>query len=225
MEFEIRNNPDFSSLHVVLDNGDQVVTETGAMMGMSPELQLETNMKGGLMGAAKRALGGESLMLNTYTATGDGQRLDIAPAVPGDLRHVEVGTGTGWMVQSGSYCASTPGVTLDTKWGGAKTFFGGEGLFMLKCTGEGHLWLSSYGAIHEVEVSGSYIVDTSHIVAFEDSLTFNIRKVGGLKSLFFSGEGLVCEFNGTGKLWFQPRNPSSLASFLHPFRHVKPSTN
>ena len=225
MEFNIRNNPDYASLHVVLANGEQVVTETGAMMGMSSGLHLDTNLKGGLMGAAKRALGGESLLLNTYTATADGQRLDLAPAAPGDMRHVALTPDKAWMVQSGSYCASTPGVTLDTKWGGARTFFSGEGLFMLKCAGEGDLWVSSYGAIHEVDVQGSYIVDTGHIVAFEDTLSFSVNKVGGLKSLFFSGEGLVCEFSGTGKLWFQTRDVSALASFLHPFRRVKPKQN
>ena len=129
------------------------------------------------------------------------------------------------MVQSGSYCASTPGVTVDSKWGGAKTFFSGEGLFMLRCEGQGDLWMSSYGAIHEVDVQGSYIVDTTHIVAFEESLTFAVRRIGGFKGLFASGEGLVCEFSGHGKLWFQTRSASSLASFLHPFRMVKPQTN
>jgi uncharacterized protein (TIGR00266 family) len=224
MEFEIKNSPDFASLHVVLAAGEQVVTERGAMMGMSPELKMETNMKGGLLGAAKRALGGESVFLNTYTATGDGQRLDIAPASPGDMRHVHLDGGA-VMVQSGSYCACTPGVTVDSKWGGAKTFFAGEGLFMLKCSGTGELWMSSYGAIHEVDVEGSYIVDTTHIVAFEESLTFSIRKVGGMKSLFFSSEGLVCEFKGKGKVWFQTRSASSLAAYLHPFRMIKPKTN
>ena len=129
------------------------------------------------------------------------------------------------MVQRGSFCASTTGVTVDTKWGGAKTFFGGEGLLMLKCHGAGDLWVSSYGAIHAVDVKETYTVDTGHIVAFEESLTFTVRKVGGMKSLFFSGEGLVCEFSGTGRLWVQTRNAPALASFLHPFRRVKPKTN
>ncbi|MDP6932725.1 MAG: TIGR00266 family protein, partial [Myxococcota bacterium] len=221
MQFEIRNKPDFASLHVVLDSGEQVVTEAGAMMGMNPELEMKTNMQGGLLGAAKRALGGESVFLNTYTATGAAQRLDIAPSAPGDMEHIAM-EGGAVMVQSGSYCASTPGVTVDTKWGGARTFFGGEGLLMLRCHGSGELWISSYGAIHAVDVRGTYTVDTGHIAAFEESLTFKVRKVGGMKSLFLSGEGLVCEFTGNGRLWFQTRNAPALASFLHPFRRIKP---
>jgi len=220
VQHQIKNKPDYASLHLQLDEGDQVVTESGAMMAMDRGLEMETNAKGGVMGALKRAAGGESLFLNTYTSTGPGQRLDLGPNTPGDIEHREL-LGDALMVQSGSYMASTPGVEVDTKWGGAKTFFGGEGLFMLKCSGKGHLWFSSYGAIHTVDVSETYVVDTSHIVAFEDTLTFHVKKVGGLKSLFFSGEGLVCEFSGSGKLYLQTRSASALAGFLHPFRPVK----
>ncbi len=81
MQFEIKNKPDYASLHIVLGTGDAVVTEAGAMMGMSPGLKMETNMKGGLLAAAKRAVSGESVFLNTYTATEEGQRL-----LEGDLR-------------------------------------------------------------------------------------------------------------------------------------------
>ena len=224
MKHEIKNKPDYASLHVLLDSGDQVVTESGAMMGMSTGLEMKSNMQGGLMAAAKRAIGGESIFLNTYTATADGQRLDIAPAAPGDMVHIPM-SGTAVKVQSGSFCAATTGITVDTKWGGAKTFFGGEGLVMLRCHGQGDLWISSYGAIHAVQVDGSYTVDTGHIVAFEEGLQFSVRKEGSMKSLFFGGEGLVCEFTGKGTLWFQTRNASALASFLHPFRRVKPKNN
>ena len=224
MQHEIRNKPDYASLHLVLDEGEQVVTESGAMMAMDRGLNMETNAKGGVMGALKRAVGGESIFLNTYTASDDGQRLDLGPNSPGDIEHREL-YGESLMVQSGSYMASTPDIQVDTKWGGAKTFFGGEGLFMLKCSGKGHLWFSSYGAIHTVDVNGSYIVDTQHIVAFEDTLTFNVESVGGVKSFFFSSEGLVCKFHGTGKLYVQTRSARALAGFLHPFRRIKPKNN
>ena len=220
MDHEIRNKPDYASLHVQLATGEQLITEAGAMMGMSSGLTMETNMRGGLMGAAKRVLGGESVFMNTYTAESDGQRLDVAAAAPGDIEHLDL-NGQAMMVQSGSYLCSTPGIEIDSKWGGAKTFFGGEGLFMLRCSGHGDLWIASYGAIHPIDVSGSYVVDTGHIVAFEEGLEFKVRSVGGLKSLFFSSEGLVCEFSGTGRLWIQTRNSGSLAGFLQPFRPLR----
>lgn len=221
MQSEIRNRPDYASLHVVLASGEQVVTETGAMMGMSPALKLESNMKGGLFAAAKRALGGESVFLNTYTATADGQRLDLAPSAPGDIEHVQL-TGNTLVVQRGSYLASTGDVKAEAKWAGARGFFSGEGLVMLRCSGAGDLWMSSYGAIAKVDVDGSYQVDTTHVVAFDESLQWNVQSSGGLKSLFLSGEGRVVHFSGRGRVWFQTRSAPSLASFLHPFRRVKP---
>jgi uncharacterized protein (TIGR00266 family) len=221
MQIDIRNRPDYASLHLVLSSGEQVITETGAMMGMSPALKLESNLKGGLFAAAKRALGGESVFLNTYTATADGQRLDLAPSTPGDIEHLRM-TGNTLVVQRGSYLASTGDVKAEAKWAGARGFFSGEGLVMLKCSGTGDLWLSSYGAIARVDVDGTYQVDTTHLVAFDDGLQWNVVKAGGLKSLLLSGEGLVAQFTGKGRVWYQTRSAPSLASFLHPFRKLKP---
>ncbi len=219
MRTEIRNRPDYASLHVLLDSGESVITESGAMMGMDPALKMETNMQGGLFGAAKRMMGGESVFLNTYTASGDGQRLDIAPSSPGDMAEVPL-DGT-LLIQRGGYCACTPGIELSAKWGGAKSFFAGEGLVMLSAVGQGTVWIASYGAIEQIEIQDTYIVDTSHIVAFDSTLDYTLRKVGGMKSLFLSSEGIVCEFRGQGRLWIQTRNAPALASFLNPFRRVQ----
>jgi uncharacterized protein (TIGR00266 family) len=114
--------------------------------------------------------------------------------------------------------ASHPEVEIDTKFGGGRSFFGGEGLFLLKATGTGPVYLSSYGAIHEVELEPGeeYTVDTGHIVAFEESATFDVRRVGGLKSTLFSGEGLVCTFTGPGKVWLQTRSQDALLAWLIP---------
>lgn len=224
MKHRIKNKPDFASLHVALNRGEQIVTEAGAMIAMTRGLEIETQLQGGVLGAAKRALGGESLFLNTYSAADDAQQLDLASRAPGDIEHLQL-SGSAIMLQSGSYLASEPTVELDTKWTGARSFFGGEGLFMLRCSGNGSLWISSYGAIHPVDVDGTYTVDTGHIVAFEDSLSFQVRSVGSVKSLLFSSEGLVCLFSGRGRLWLQTRNSSALAAFLHPFRPVQSSNH
>jgi uncharacterized protein (TIGR00266 family) len=223
MQSEIRNKPDFASLHVVLGSGEQLVTETGSMMGMDPRIKLDSGLKGGLFAAAKRAMTGESVFLNTYTGTGDAQRLDLAPSAPGDIEHVVL-NGNALVVQRGSFLASSGTVTADAKWTGARGFFSGEGLLMLRCHGNGDLWMSSYGAIAKVDVDGSYQVDTTHVVAFDESLQWNVTKVGGLKSLFLSGEGLVVQFTGRGRVWFQTRSAPGLASFLHPFRKIKPKS-
>ena len=120
--------------------------------------------------------------------------------------------------QAGSFLASTPGIETRLRWGGLRTLLGGEGLFLMHCTGKGELFLNSYGGIVAVEVDGTYVVDTGHLVAFEGSLDFKVRSVGaGLKGLLFSGEGLVMEFRGKGKLYLQSRNLGSLAGWLNPF--------
>ena len=96
-----------------------------------------------------------------------------------------------------------------------KGFFSGESLFLIKASGNGDIWFSSYGAILEIPVNGSYIVDTGYIVAFEDTLNYNVEMLGGLsfkslKTSIFGGEGLVCRFSGQGKLWIQTRHLGSL---------------
>ncbi len=220
MRHEISSKPDYAALHVHLDAGEKLVTESGAMMSMSGGLSIETSTRGGVFKGIKRALGGESFFMNTYTADSDGQQIDVAPSSPGDIEHAQL-SGNAIIVQSGSFLCSSPEVDIDLKWGGAKAFFAGERILMLRASGHGDLWMSSYGAIHTVDVSGSYIVDTGHIVAFEDGLDYNVRSVGGFKSLFLSSEGLVCNFSGQGRLWLQTRNPQTLASFLHPFRSIE----
>ncbi|HEV8324852.1 MAG TPA: TIGR00266 family protein [Myxococcota bacterium] len=225
MHSEIYASPDFAMVDVTLQPGESLVAESGAMVGMTTNIQLKTAARGGVLAGLKRKLlGGESFFINTFTAVNTPGMVHIAPAVPGDVMRQNLNNET-LMIQSSCFLASAPTVNLDTKWGGAKGFFSGTGMFLLKASGVGDLYISSYGAVHPVQVQGKYIVDTGHIVAFQDSLTYSIRKVGGLKSLFFSGEGLVCEFSGNGMLWLQTRNASSFASWIHPFRPVKAKSN
>jgi uncharacterized protein (TIGR00266 family) len=221
MKTEIIDAPDFGMLRVAFEApGEKIVAESGAMVAMGAEVEIETSMRGGLLAAAKRKmLGGESLFQNTFTARQAGQELFLAPPPEGDLRFLDLGSGQEYYLQSGAYVAHVgEGMQLDTKWGGVKGFFGGLGLFMLKLTGPGRVYYAAYGAIHEQQVHGQYICDTGHIVGFSPALTYRIRKFGGFKGLFFSGEGLICEFSGSGPLLLQTRNPGSLAAFLHPFR-------
>jgi len=122
------------------------------------------------------------------------------------------------LVQSGSYIASESGVEIDTKFGGAKTFFASEGLFLLKATGTGKLLLSSFGAIHEIILSDGekYTVDTGHFVAFDEGVGFNVRRIGGMKSTLFSGEGLVVDITGPGRILIQSRSQDSFLGWLVP---------
>ena len=188
------------------------------MVSMSPDVAIETTAKGGIMGALKRSvLGGESFFMNDYRAPAQGGEITLAPALPGDLAVLEL-KGETLMVQSGSYVASSDGVSIDTKWGGAKTFFASEGLIMLKCSGTGTLVLSSYGAIHEMELSAGEVrtVDTGHLVSFAEGMGFSVKRIGGIKSTLFSGEGLVVDLTGPGRVQMQTRSDDAFLSWLIP---------
>jgi uncharacterized protein (TIGR00266 family) len=221
MQINIVSGPDYAMAEVDLAQNEQIMVESGSMVAMTANMQIQTKAKGGVLSGLKRMVGGESFFINTYTAAGAPGRIMIAPGAPGDMRHIKLAGE--FFIQSGSYIASAPAVNIDTKWGGAKTFFGGEGLFILKASGQGDVLFGTFGAVHEVEVNGYYTVDTGHIVAFEPTLTFNVRRIGGLKSLFLSGEGLVCDFQGKGKLYLQTRKPASFVHWLNAFRPVQKS--
>ncbi|ELZ93224.1 MULTISPECIES: TIGR00266 family protein [Haloferax] len=217
MDHSIDYRPSFALLTVSLDEGESLRSEAGAMVSYSDGIDIETNAKGGLFGSLKRSvLGGESFFQNTFSARQAGE-ISLAPPLPGDIVHHGLADETLY-VQSGSYLASDPALDLDTSFGGAKTFFGSEGLFLLKLTGTGDSFLSSYGAIHEVELDDGerYTVDTGHIVAFDETTDFSVERVGGLKSTLFSGEGLVCTFTGPGTVWTQSRSMDSFLSWLIP---------
>jgi len=217
MEFEISHRPSYAQLELSLDAGDSVRAEAGAMVAHGGDIDVETKAEGGILSSLSRSVfGGESFFQNTFTAT-DATTLHLAPALSGDVTHHPIEADSLY-VQSSSFLAADPSIALDTSFGCARTFFGGEGLFLLELTGTGDTFLSSYGAIDEQRVSpgDALVVDTGHIVAFEDSLAFDVKRVGGLKSTLFSGEGLVCEFSGEGTVWTQTRSPDAFLSWLIP---------
>lgn len=217
MEHEILYRPSYSLLKVKLAAGESLVAESGAMVSMSDGIEIQTSMKGGMLGALKRkVLGGESMFMNTFTAAQGGE-ITLAPSMPGDVAAVAM-QGRTLFAQSGSYLASSPEIEIDTKWGGAKTFFSREGFFLLKLSGVGTLYLSSYGAIHDIELAPGqkYVVDTGHMVSFDETVQYNVKRVGGLKSTLLSGEGLVCELAGPGKISIQSRSLDSFISWLAP---------
>lgn len=226
MRHQIVQKPDFAAVRVGFDQpGEALVVESAAMMARDSAVTLETKLQGGLFAAAKRKLlGGESLFTNTFTATAPGQSLWIAPAAEGDIEYVELNGQHPLFLASGAFLAAGSGVKLDTQWQGARGFFSGAGLFLLAASGQGPLFFAAYGGIHAVDVGpGGYVCDTGHVVGFTAGLTYRVTKLGGIKSLFFSGEGLVCHFSGQGRLWLSTRNPGALVSFVHPFRSVSSS--
>jgi uncharacterized protein (TIGR00266 family) len=217
--YQIEHQPSFSLAILQLQAEQSIMAEAGAMVSMSANIELQSQMKGGLLGALKRAAGGESAFVSTFTARGGPGEVTLAPGAPGDIAAIEMRNQT-FFVQSSSYLAGDAGLTVDTKWGGAKSFFGGEGLFVLMVQGQGLLLVSSFGAIHRktLRAGERYVVDTGHLVAWEGTTQYTLRKAAaGFFRSMVSGEGIVAEFTGPGELLIQTRNLAALAGLLKPF--------
>lgn len=210
----------FALAVVHLETDQTIAAEAGAMVSMSGNIDLHSEMKGGVFGALKRAVGGESAFVSTFTARGGPGEVTFAPGAPGDVAGIEMQNQT-FMVQSSSYLAGDTALVVDTKFGGAKSFFGGEGLFVLQISGAGLLLVSSFGAIHRrtLRPGEVYVIDTGHLVAWEGHMQYNLRKAaksGYLRSML-SGEGMVAEFTGPGEILIQTRNLAAFAGLLKPF--------
>ena len=217
MEIDIQFRPSYSLAIVKLVPNERIRADSGAMVSYSGGVEIETKAEGGFLKSLGRAvLGGESFFQNFWKAGAQGGEVTLAPDLPGDIIMIDVG-GKPLMIQSGSYLASESGIELSTKFS-SKAFKAGEGVSMLEATGTGKLLVSSYGAIFEktIESGQKYLVDTSHLVAFDASMDVQTRAVGGMKSTFLSGEGLVVEMTGPGRIFIQSRSPQALINWIIP---------
>jgi uncharacterized protein (TIGR00266 family) len=217
MNVRVEHRPSYALGIVDLAAGESVKAETGAMVSMTANIEVESGLQGGLLKSAMRkVLGGESFFVNTFTAAGRPGQVTFAPSLPGDISLVEVAGEL--FVQSGSFLAGETGIDIDTKWGGATSFFSSEGLFLLHLRGSGSTLISSFGAIHKITLDGTndVIIDTGHVVAFGPGIEWKVKKVAGLLTSLISGEGLVCEFSGRGDVWLQTRSNQAFLDWLIP---------
>lgn len=218
MQVELRQGPAFGVARILMGPNEKVKAEAGALMATVPSVAVESRAEGGVMKSLKRSfLAGESFFVTSYTAPAQGGWVDVAAALPGDIRVVELDGSKAWFVQKGSWIASADSVAIDTKWGGFKNMFGSEGGFILRAMGQGPMVITAYGAMEEWDLAPGQTItlDTGHMVAYEETVQMNLRKVtGGLVQTFKSGEGLVFDFTGPGKLIIQTRNPNEFASFI-----------
>jgi len=217
MDIEIMHRPSYSLAVARLSPNERIRAEAGAMVSMSGSVNIETKAEGGFLKSLGRAvLGGESFFQNFFIASAQGGEVTLAPELPGDMMLIELKDGR-LMLQSGSYVASENGVELTAKVS-VKAFMSAEGISMLEASGNGKLLVSSYGAIFERQIGAGekYIVDTSHLVAFDAGMGVTPKTVGGIKSTLFSGEGLVVELTGPGTIYMQTRSPQALINWIIP---------
>ncbi len=217
MNVEIIHRPSYSLAVVQLAPSERIRADAGAMVSMTDGITIETKAAGGILKSLTRSvLGGESFFQNFFQAPAQGGEITLAPDLPGDMVLIEL-SNRNIMIQAGSYVASEIGVELNAKIS-KKAFLSAEGISILEASGNGKVLVSSYGAIYERDLGAGekYIVDTSHLVAFDGTIDVQVRTVGGLKSTLLSGEGLVVQVTGPGKLWMQTRSPSALINWIIP---------
>jgi uncharacterized protein (TIGR00266 family) len=220
MDVEILYQPGNAAAKLRLAAGETCTAEAGALVAMDGSLEVATTThkksRGGILRGVKRLLAGESFFLNHYSAGARGGEIIVASTLPGDMMAHQL-QDENLIVQGGSYVASDSGIEIDLGWHGLKSLFSGEGIFWLHLKGRGKVVLSSFGAIFPVAVDGEHIVDSGHIVAFEETLDFTISKAGrSWIASFLGGEGLVCRFRGRGTLWCQSHNAPSFGRTLGP---------
>lgn len=219
MQVNLLYRPSQALAQCWLQPGESVMAESGAMVGMSTNVQMQTQ-SGGFMKGLKRMFGGESFFRNTFTAGGGQGEVLFAPPLCGDLAVLDVGHKQ-WNVQNSAFIASSPSVDVKTKSGGWKGLFSGAGLFILETQGQGQMIIGAFGALEAIQVDGSIVIDTGHLAAWESSLTYKVGKSGaGWIASFLSGEGLVCHFEGQGTVYLQSRNAgdygASIGAMLPP---------
>lgn len=221
MRIEVRHRPAYALAVVHLEAGETVVGEAGALVGRDAHVALETSagapkqgLMAGLVSGLKRMVAGESFFQNRYTAQGRAGEVTLAPALVGDVEVHEL-AGRTLYLQSSAFLCAPPSVTLDASWGGARGFFGTGGFVLVKATGAGPIAFNAFGALRRLDVDGELVVDTGHVIAFEDGLGFRVGRFGGgWRSFLFGGEGLVARFSGRGSVWIQTRNPVSFGEAM-----------
>ena len=222
MQIEVLSTGAFRSALVQLAPGEKFVSESGAMYRASSNIDIDVTMrtrgKGGLLRAAKRLLGGESLFFSTYCANGNSPgEVGLAPTLPGEVREITLDGGGDWITAGGSYLGSGIDVEIDTQFQGLKGFFTGESIFFMVARGRGPLLVGAFGRMEEIVIDGTLTVDTSHLVAYEASLTYRVGKSSSSwVQSFLSGEGLAIHFEGRGRVLVQSHAANEFGRALGP---------
>ncbi|MDI9608715.1 MAG: TIGR00266 family protein [Candidatus Verstraetearchaeota archaeon] len=217
MEYEIRYKPSYSMAVLKLKDGESVVGESGAMTYMTPNIEARTRTRSGILGSlGLKLLGGQSFWVTDYSAKGGQGEVAFVSAPLGDIEHLALDGKNGWIIRKESYVASSPTVYLDVKWEGFTKGLFGQGLFMIKATGTGDLFINTFGAIdrHTLGQGEQLIVDNFHLVAFNNTCTYRVERFGGMKETLLSGEGLVTRITGPGEVLLQTKNPREFADWL-----------
>jgi uncharacterized protein (TIGR00266 family) len=221
LDYELLYPGAFTMLKVRLPQGGRIKAESDAMVAMSATMDVEGKMEGGIFGGIGRMFTGESFFFQQIVANrGAGEAL-LAHAIPGDIKAIELDGSQNYVLQKDGFFAGSDSLEVSTKLQNlTKGLFSGEGFFIIRVSGRGTLFVSSYGAIHPIDVpaGGEVIIDNSHLVAWPENMQYKIEKASkGWISSWTSGEGLVCRFFGPGRVLIQTRNPSGFGGWIKQF--------
>jgi len=225
MQHVIKYEPSFPMLQVALNPGEVLIAEAGTMVARASNVAMEVKLNAGrgagfwaklkavFVALIRKLVGGDTFFVNHFSSP-QGGWVWLSPPLSGSMRHLPL-QGNSLIMSAGAFVACAGDIDLKVKWGGLRAILAKEGAFFVEASGQGDLWLTSYGALDEVWVDGSYIVDNGHLVAFDPTLTFQIKTAGGgMMGFVASGEGLVCEFTGRGRVLIQSRNTSALVQWV-----------
>ncbi len=225
MQFDIKYKPSYAMLVASMQQGETITAESGALTYMDPTIEVHTRKREkSLLGSLGLSIiGGQSFWVNDYTAVAGPGDVAFVAAPVGDIQRLEVTPGRGYVIQKAAYIASTAGIDLDVKWEGFTKGLFGQGLFMLKATGNGQMFINTFGAIdtHILQPGQTLIVDNFHLVGFSESCNYQVIKLGGWKETLLSGEGLVTQITGPGEVHIQTKNLREFVEWLWPLLEPK----
>ena len=219
MQYEIKGGA-FPVVVCRLEDGEQMITERGSMVWQTPNIRMETT-GGGIGKMFSKALSGESIFQNIYTAQGAGT-IAFGSSFPGKIVPLEIGPGREMILQKRAFLASESGVELSIHFSkklGAG-FFGGEGFIMQKVSGRGTVFVEIDGEMveHTLAAGEQLVVDTGNVAGFTVGVSMEIRQVAGLKNKFLGGEGFFHTLlTGPGTVWLQTMPISNVAEAIQSF--------
>ena len=203
-----------------LKAGETVLTENGGMSWMDSGITMKTTTNGGIMKGLGRALAGESIFMNTYTAEKDDVEIAFASCFPGEILEFDLKEGETIIAQKRAFlCAeNTVDISMHFRKKIGAGFFGGEGFIMQKMTGPGKVFLEIDGSLvkKELQTGEKLKIDNGHLAAMTSKVDLNIETVKGVKNIVFGGEGLfLTTLEGPGTVWIQSMPVSKLASLFY----------
>ncbi len=219
MQYEIKGGA-FPVVICQLESGEQMVTEKGSMVWMSPSMQMET--KGGGLGRMfSKAFSGESMFQNVYTARGAGM-IAFGSSFPGRIVALTIAPGQEMIVQKSAFLAAQPGVELSIHFNKklGVGLFGGEGFIMQRLSGRGVAFVEIDGELVEYELKAGeqLVVDTGNVAGFTEGVRMEIQQVPGMKNKLLGGEGLFNTLlTGPGRVWLQTMPISGVAASIRPY--------